>query len=173
MHDAGCPSTELRFALAIFGTRPADPEPATEGGLPGRLEAEAADARGMSAALSRRAGVAVVLRGADACAVAAARLATLGAKTAAGAALARALALLADVPTRKVIGPHLPQSTTGRHDTEGPGDQQPEGGAAGLPAMEGASEMVKAINVHMTLQRDDTRTDEDGPTIVALARGRG
>jgi hypothetical protein len=173
MHDAGCPGTKVCFALAIFGTRPADPEPATEWGLPGRLEAEAADARGMSAALSRRTGVADVLRGADARAVAAARLATLGAKTAAGAALARALALLADVPTRDVIGPHLPQSTTGRHGTDGPGEQQPESGAAGLPAIEGASEMVKAINVHMTLQRDDARTDEDVPPIVALARWRG
>jgi hypothetical protein len=33
--------------------------------------------------------------------------------------------------------------------------------------------MVKAIGVHMKLQRDDGRTDEDVSTILALARWRG
>jgi hypothetical protein len=124
MHDAGCPGTELRFTLSIVGTRPAGSEPPTERRLPGRLEA-GADASAPMGAAHGGAGGAHVLRGADARVVAAARLAARGAKTAAGAALARALASRADVPTLEVIGPRLSQSNTGRQGTEGPGRQQP------------------------------------------------
>ncbi len=120
MHDAGCPSTEVCFALAIFGARPADSEPATEGSLPGRLEAGTNAAAPMGATHGG-AGGAHVLRGADASAVALAPLVPADA----GAALARALASRADVPALEVIGPHLLQSTTGRQGTEGPGGQQP------------------------------------------------
>jgi hypothetical protein len=124
MHDAGGPGTELRFALSIFGTHSAGSEPPTDGGLPGRLEAGAEAATPMSAAHGSTGG-AHVLRGADARVVAAARLAARGAKTAAGAALARALASRPDVPTLEVIGPHLSQSQSSSQGAEGPGGQQP------------------------------------------------
>ncbi len=124
MHDASCPSTELRFALAIVGTHSAGSEPATEGGLPGRLEAGAEAAAPMGAAHGG-AGGADVLRSADARVVAAARLAARGAKTAAGAALARTLASRADVPACEVIGPRLPQSQSSSQGAESPGGQQP------------------------------------------------
>jgi hypothetical protein len=163
MHDAGCPGTKLRFAVAISGTSCAAPEPATEGGLPGRLEADTEAPASLGAAHGR-AGGADVLCGADACAVALAPL--VPAST--GAALTIAPALLPNMPTLKVGGFSLGQSEAGSHSAEAAGGEQPQREAAGSSPMKRTSEVVKPISVHMKLQCDALRMDEDVSISLAL-----
>jgi hypothetical protein len=165
MHDTGCPVTELCFTLPILGTRSAGPEPPTEGGIPGCLEAEAADAGGMSATPGG-AGSADVLRGADARVVALAPL--VPAST--GAALTSAPAVLPDMAALEVRGRPFRQSNAGRQSAKGAGGKQPQHEAAGPQPMQGTSEVVQAISVHTRLQCDEVRTDEDVPISLALRK---
>jgi hypothetical protein len=114
MHDARRPSTELRLALSVFGTGSAAPEPATEGSVSGRLEAEAVGAAGMRAALGG-AGGADVLRGTDTGVMAAAALVPASS----GAALTCAPASRPDMPTFEVGSRPIRQSETSNCSTQG------------------------------------------------------
>jgi hypothetical protein len=163
MHDAGRPGTELRFTLPIPGTHPAGTEPATEGGLAGRLEAGAEAPASMGAAHGRASG-ADVLCGADARAVALAPL--VPAST--GAALTIAPAWLPDMRTPEVRSRPFCQSEAGHHGTEAAGGQQPQREAAGSSPMKSTSEVVKPISVHLKLRCDAVRMDEDVPISLAL-----